>query len=63
MMKYILASASPRRKELLKQAGIDFEVYPSDTDEKITVEDPAAAVMDLAFQKADDVYKKLVTLS
>lgn len=59
MMKYILASASPRRKELLKQAGIDFEVYPSDTDEKITVEDPAAAVMDLAFQKADDVYKKL----
>lgn len=59
-MKYILASASPRRRELLTQAGIDFEVYPSDTEEEITEEDPAAAVTELAFQKADDVYKKLV---
>lgn len=58
-MKYILASASPRRKELLTQAGIEFEVYPSDTEEKITEEDPVAVVTELAFQKADNVYKKL----
>lgn len=58
-MKYILASASPRRKELLAQAGIEFEVYPADTEEKITEEDPAAVVTELAFQKADNVYKKL----
>lgn len=57
-MKYILASASPRRRELLTQAGIEFEVIPSGADEKITEEDPAAAVMELAFQKADNIYQK-----
>lgn len=35
-MKYILASASPRRKELLTQAGFIFEVCPSHVEEKIT---------------------------
>ncbi len=35
MKKYILASTSPRRKELLKQAGIIFEVIPPDYDENI----------------------------
>jgi len=34
-MKFILASASPRRKELLEQAGIDFEVVVSDVDETL----------------------------
>lgn len=33
MKKLILASGSPRRKELLKEAGIDFEVIKSDFDE------------------------------
>lgn len=57
-MKYILASASPRRSELLKQAGISFEVIPSSVKEKITKNIPAEAVMELAFQKADDIYEK-----
>ena len=35
-MKYILASASPRRRELLKKTGIDFDVFPSSIEEKIT---------------------------
>ncbi len=34
-MKYILASASPRRKELLTRAGFEFEVIPSSIEEKI----------------------------
>ena len=35
-MKYILASQSPRRRELLARTGLEFEVIPSDVDEKIT---------------------------
>ena len=37
-MKYILASQSPRRRELLARTGLEFEVIPSDVDEKITKE-------------------------
>lgn len=33
MPKLILASASPRRKDLLKQIGLEFEAYPADIDE------------------------------
>ena len=33
--KIILASASPRRRELLTQIGLDFEVVVSETEEKI----------------------------
>ncbi len=35
MRKIILASASPRRRDLLRQAGLDFEVCPSDAEENI----------------------------
>ena len=35
-MKYILASASPRRRELLAKTGIEYSVIPSDVEEKIT---------------------------
>ena len=34
-MKYILASQSPRRRELLARTGLEFEVIPSDVDEKM----------------------------
>ena len=57
-MKYILASASPRRRELLARTGITFEVIPSDVDEKITKKYPADIVMELAHQKASDVCEK-----
>lgn len=56
-MKYILASASPRRKELLEKTGISFEIIPSSIEEKITEELPADIVTELAFQKADDVFE------
>lgn len=58
-MKYILASASPRRRELLAQAGISFEVIPSSVEEKITKTVPCDIVMELASQKAEDVYQRV----
>ena len=56
-MKYILASASPRRKELLARTGIPFIVIPSRIPETITESEPSAIVMELASQKAMDVWK------
>jgi septum formation protein len=58
-MKYILASGSPRRRELLTRTGIEFEVIPSDMEEIITKEEPYDIVMELAYQKALNVYQKL----
>ncbi|MDO5426185.1 MAG: Maf family protein [Eubacteriales bacterium] len=61
MKKIILASASPRRRELLTQAGIPFEVITSQTEEIITKETPGEAVMELALQKARAVAERLCT--
>lgn len=57
-MKYILASASPRRKELLAQAGIDFEVIPSTVTEVLEGNSPQEIVQHLALQKAADVFDR-----
>ncbi|MBO5165502.1 MAG: septum formation protein Maf [Lachnospiraceae bacterium] len=59
MNKVILASASPRRKELLKQIGIEFEVCVSTCEEKITKTIPAEVVCELSAQKALDVWQKV----
>lgn len=59
-MKYVLASASPRRQELLTQAGFAFDVIPSAVDEKITKDIPSDVVMELAHQKALDVYESKI---
>lgn len=56
-MRYILASASPRRKELMEQAGFQFEVIPSTVEEKITNTIPSKVVMELAARKAQDVFE------
>lgn len=58
-MRYILASASPRRKELLKKTGISFEIIPSSIEERITKTIPSDIVMELAEQKARAVYESL----
>lgn len=55
MKKIILASGSPRRRELLEQIGLDFEVIPSDAEEKITKHIPSQVVEELSLQKAEDV--------
>lgn len=52
----ILASKSPRRRYLLTQAGLEFEILPSDFDERAVVfNDPAAYVCTLSKAKAEDI--------
>ncbi len=54
--KFILASKSPRRRYLLKQAGLNFVVVPSRVDESnISIRNPKAYVLKLAELKAKDV--------
>jgi septum formation protein len=51
---FILASASPARRQLLKAAGIDPIVFPSDFDEsQVNLTDPVALVQTLAAKKAE----------
>lgn len=58
-MKIILASKSPRRKEILETLGIQFEILTANTDEQSTQTDPALLVEQLAMQKAQDVQELL----
>lgn len=58
MVDFILASASPRRKELLTQIGIPFTVQVSTCEEKISTTVPADVVCELSRQKAEDVFGK-----
>ncbi|MBQ9277878.1 MAG: septum formation protein Maf [Lachnospiraceae bacterium] len=58
-MQIVLASQSPRRRELLDRAGFLFEVIPSDKDEIITKTIPSEVVCELSYQKAMDVYERL----
>lgn len=53
--RIILASASPRRRELLTQVGITPEVMPSHVEEVVTSTEPDQVVMELSAQKAEDV--------
>ncbi|OUQ16354.1 septum formation protein Maf [Lachnoclostridium sp. An14] len=54
-MRIILASGSPRRRELLEQIGIHAEVRPSSVEEKVTAREPENVVRELSSQKAEDV--------
>lgn len=55
MEQMILASASPRRLELLRQVGIEPVVEPSHVQEVITSTIPGEVVMELSRQKAEDI--------
>ena len=59
-MKIILASASPRRKELLEQLGLTFLVFPAQGEEKQVGDTPSEIVMNLAKQKAGEIYEKMI---
>lgn len=62
MEKIILASASPRRRDILNSAGIPFEVITSEADEHCEKKlSPKALTVTLAERKRDAVYKKLKT--
>lgn len=54
-MKYILASKSPRRKEILQMLGLSFEVVTADTDESSEEKDPAHLVRELSQRKGEAV--------
>lgn len=57
--RVILGSGSPRRKELLEQIGLEFEVITSDCEEQITCTEPSELVQRLAQTKAQAVFDKL----
>ena len=54
----ILASSSPRRKEILAMAQLDFDVIPSDCDEHICADSPREYVSRLSRRKCADVAAK-----
>jgi septum formation protein len=62
MTGLVLASASPRRRELLTAAGLDFAVVPADVDERVAAgADPESAARELAERKARAVARRLAT--
>lgn len=61
-MRIILASGSPRRKELLSKIVKKYEVIPSNFDEeelKNNIKDPEKLVEKLSYEKAKDVFRKI----
>jgi len=59
MKQLILASASPRRKQLLEEIGLEFKVVPSDYEEDMTLKmSPQKLAEFLSLGKAKDVAKK-----
>ena len=57
--RIVLASASPRRKELLLQAGIRAEIMPSHKEERSRAKTPSALVKALSRTKAEDIAQGL----
>lgn len=57
--RIILASASPRRRELLHQIDMEFEVIPSNAEESTKSSVPAEAVKELSCLKAVDIFNRL----
>ena len=54
-MKLILASASPRRKELLRKIGLEFDIIPAKGEEVVTKHLPWEVVEELSLQKAKEI--------
>ena len=59
-VRLVLASASPRRSELLRSVGLEFEVIPADIDESVLPgESPTAYVARLSAEKAAAVARRV----
>ena len=56
----ILASASPRRKELLAQMGLSFLICPAKGEEHAEADAPAAIVEELSRKKAEEVFQSVL---
>lgn len=57
-MRIILASKSPRRREILELLGLDFTVETADTDESCDIREPGELVAALAAKKGEAVIEK-----
>lgn len=60
--RIILASASPRRRELMGMAGYEFEIKVSHKEEKYTSTVPSEIVKELALLKAEDIVEQETVL-
>lgn len=58
-VRLVLASASPRRRELLSQIGLKFSVMPSKKEENAKATEAGALVQELSRQKAVDIWEQL----
>ena len=58
-VRLVLASASPRRRELLSQIGLEFTVMPSTKEENAKTMEAGALVQELSRQKAVDIWEQL----
>ncbi len=60
MKRFILASASPRRKEILEKGGYEFEIIVSDKEGNTDkFSNPEKLAVRFASQKAEDIFKKV----
>lgn len=58
-VRLVLASASPRHRELLSQIGLEFTVMPSTKEENAKTTEAGALVQELSRQKAVDIWEQL----
>lgn len=58
-VRLVLASASPRRRELLSQIGLEFTVMSSTKEENAKTTEAGALVQELSRQKAVDIWEQL----
>lgn len=59
-MNVILASKSPRRREILSNLGVHFDIVTADTDESSSISDPCDLVEELSMRKGLAVRDKLL---
>ena len=59
-MELILASNSPRRKELLQKGGYSFKIISSDYEESLNVDDPILTATTFAKGKAQSVFDRII---
>ncbi|WP_029230928.1 Maf family protein [Butyrivibrio sp. VCB2006] len=60
-MRYVLASGSPRRKELLAKVVPEYEVIPAQEEENAESAEPDKMVEELSFKKASEIFHKIFT--
>ena len=60
-MKFILASKSPRRREILSSLGLNFDIITSEADESSPETNPEKLVMTLAQRKGEALAEKLMS--